>query len=154
MNASNNLRLNNPDFLIDLSSYAEELSTEHYFTNIIDSYKTDDCLYQFPISFTVCGLIGPKGLSNNLGFTFEEYVQVTDGANITKCGRNGAADADVAHDDVPILHNGTPPPRFVISIIFTNQTYSFSIFPFSSKLYVFPSSTIYVLRSILPSLPT
>ena len=65
-------QLNTDDYLLDI---ADKLNTDGLFTNVIESAKTGDKLYQLPLTFGVTGL---AVLNENLdagqtGFTFEQY---------------------------------------------------------------------------------
>lgn len=68
-------RLNNPNNLVDLSSYIGNLDSEKYFTNVIDAAKTDGKLYQLPISFGIEGIHTDSQYAgaSGLGFTTKEY---------------------------------------------------------------------------------
>lgn len=72
-------QINTSEYLVDLSSYMKDVNDADYFVNIIDAAKTDDKLYQLPLTFSIYSLSGPKGLSENgIGFTFDEYLDVVD----------------------------------------------------------------------------
>ena len=68
-------RLNNPNNLVDLSSYIGNLDPEKYFTNVIDAAKIDGRLYQLPITFGIEGIHTDAQYAgaSGLGFTTKEY---------------------------------------------------------------------------------
>ncbi len=69
-------QINNPDYLIDLSDYINtNLPASDYFTNIIDSSKTGDAVYQIPVSFRIAGIAASESSiePGQKGFTFDEY---------------------------------------------------------------------------------
>lgn len=68
-------QLNNPDYLIDLSPYVQDLDPEKYFTNIVEGAKTDGKLYQLPVCYTLKGIQTSKELAgrSGTGFTTGEY---------------------------------------------------------------------------------
>lgn len=87
-------QLNNPDYLVDLTPYIGDMNSDKYFTNIIESSKTEGKLYQMPITFAVEGLqADPKYAgSSGVGFTFDEYEKLlnetwngTDTLNYGQC---------------------------------------------------------------------
>lgn len=77
INADGYGQLNNPDYLADLTPFVNDLSSEEYFTNIIDGAKTDGVLYQLPIGFFIYGIYTDvsKAGSSGIGFTLDEYQQ-------------------------------------------------------------------------------
>lgn len=68
-------QLNNPNYLIDLSTYVGDLDPDKYFTNVIEAAKVDGKLYQLPISFCVEGIQTDAKYAgqSGVGFTTEEY---------------------------------------------------------------------------------
>ena len=68
-------QFNNPDYLVDLSTYVNNLDSEKYFTNIIEGSKTNGAIYQLPVSFFISGIYTDKDNAgaSGVGFTFEEY---------------------------------------------------------------------------------
>lgn len=68
-------QLNNPNYLVDLTPYIGDLDPDKYFTNVLESSRVDGKLYQFPICFTVEGIItdGKYAGASGVGFTTEEY---------------------------------------------------------------------------------
>ena len=68
-------QLNNPDYLIDLSPYVQDLDPDKYFTNIVEGAKTDGKLYQLPVCYTLKGIQTSKELAgrSGTGFTTGEY---------------------------------------------------------------------------------
>ena len=68
-------RLNNSNYLFDLSSYFGNMDADIYFTNIIDAAKTDGKLYQLPLSFGIKGIHTDAKYagSSGVGFTTTEY---------------------------------------------------------------------------------
>ena len=76
--ASSLSQLNNENYLLDLSNMT---NTDGLFTNVIESAKTGDKLYQLPLTFGVTGL---AVLNDNLeagqtGFTFDQYGDFVSG---------------------------------------------------------------------------
>lgn len=80
MNASNLGQLNNDNCLADLSPYLKDIDQDKYFTNIIESAKTGDKLYQLPISYTIEGIQTDPSYAgaSGIGFTTDEYNQFLD----------------------------------------------------------------------------
>lgn len=81
INTSKYTQLYNPDYLIDLSPYVEGLSSDQYFSNIIEGSRTNGALYQLPVSFSIDGIytdLEAAG-SSGIGFTFEEYPNFVKG---------------------------------------------------------------------------
>lgn len=68
-------RLNDPDYLIDLTPYVSGMSSDDYFTNIIEGSKTDGKLYQLPLTFSVNGILTDPQYAgaSGVGFTVDEY---------------------------------------------------------------------------------
>ena len=75
-------QLNNENYLTDLSSYVKDLSSDEYFTNIIDASYTGDKLYQIPLAFCVNGIqtSSDNAGASGVGFTLDEYVDFVDDA--------------------------------------------------------------------------
>lgn len=75
-------QLNNPDYLMDLTSYIDNsMSSSDYFMNVIDASKTGDAVYQLPISFSIAGITAPESdvQPGQIGFTFEQYSEFVSG---------------------------------------------------------------------------
>ena len=77
-NSSSLTQLNNSDYLLDLSSLVADDSK--YFTNITDSLKVDDKLYQLPVNFVMLGITTDERFVDDgqQGFTFEQYKTFVD----------------------------------------------------------------------------
>ncbi len=75
-------QLNNENYLADLTAYAKDLSSDEYFTNIIDASYTGDKLYQIPLAFCVNGIqtSSDNAGASGVGFTLDEYVDFVDDA--------------------------------------------------------------------------
>ena len=75
-------QLNNENYLTDLSSYVKDLSSDEYFTNIIDASYTGDKLYQIPLAFCVNGIqtSSDNAGASGVGFTLDEYEDFVDDA--------------------------------------------------------------------------
>ena len=75
MNVSYYGQLNSPNYLADLSSYVGNLSSDKYFTNVIDASRVDGKLYNLPICFVVEGIHTDSKYAgkSGIGFTTEEY---------------------------------------------------------------------------------
>lgn len=87
-------RLNYPDYLIDLNKYFGDLDPEKYFTNIVDAARTDDKLYQMPITFSIEGIHTDSKYAgaSGVGFTTAEYEDFLYGPlNGKDLNRNGQA---------------------------------------------------------------
>ncbi len=81
INTSKYSQLNNPEYLIDLSPYVKDFDPNQYFTNIIDGARTEEALYQLPVSFSINGIytdIESAG-SSGIGFTLDEYPDFVKG---------------------------------------------------------------------------
>ena len=81
INAASYSQLNNSNYLMDLSEYAGKLSPDAYFTNVIDAAKTNNALYQLPLSFVTSG-VGCEASyapANGIGFTLSEYKELVSG---------------------------------------------------------------------------
>ncbi len=77
INGADFAQLNNDNYLLDLSTFASNLDSNNYFTNIIDASRTDGKLFQLPLSFRVNGIVTDvtNVASNQVGFTYDEYVE-------------------------------------------------------------------------------
>ena len=66
-------QLNNEDYLIDLS---DRINTDGIFANVVEAAKTDDKLYQVPLTFGVTGIavLNEDIASGQTGFTFDQYA--------------------------------------------------------------------------------
>lgn len=75
MNVSYYGQLNSPNYLTDLSSYVGKLSSDKYFTNVIDASRVDGKLYNLPICFVIEGIHTDAKYAgkSGVGFTTEEY---------------------------------------------------------------------------------
>ena len=73
-------QLNNDDYLTDLTSYLEAYGTDDFFANVIEASRTDDCLYQIPLCFSIQGIVTDKDNVENgqIGFTYNEYLDFVD----------------------------------------------------------------------------
>lgn len=66
--------LNSTEYLLDLSSYADSLSNEDYFTSIIDASYKDGVLYQLPLSFSLQAIITESSLgAYPVNMSFDDY---------------------------------------------------------------------------------
>lgn len=81
MDAASIAQLNSKDYLKDLTPITDKLSSDDYFTNVIDAAKTGDTLYQLPLSFIAEGISCDKKYapSNGTGFTIPEYKELVFG---------------------------------------------------------------------------
>ena len=75
-------QLNKSDYLVDLSSYVKDFSSDDYYTNIIEGARIDGAIYQLPVSYMIKGIMtnAKYAGSSGKGFTLEEYVQFVDEA--------------------------------------------------------------------------
>ncbi|MDY6338894.1 MAG: hypothetical protein SPL61_04595 [Saccharofermentans sp.] len=75
MNTTDYGQLNCDSYLTDLSPYFKDLSSDKYFTNIIEGAKVSGKLYQMPVCFTVNGIMTDSKYApaSGAGFTIEEY---------------------------------------------------------------------------------
>ena len=75
MNTTDYGQLNCDSYLTDLSPYFKDLSSDKYFTNIIEGAKESGKLYQMPVCFTVNGIMTDSKYApaSGAGFTIEEY---------------------------------------------------------------------------------
>lgn len=81
INTSAYAQLNNPNYLVDLSRYFGTLDPDQYYTNVIEGAKTDNALYQMPVSFSINGIVTKSGYagSTGAGFNFSEYKDFLNG---------------------------------------------------------------------------
>lgn len=82
MNASELNMLNNPDYLLDMSEFVStNFSSDAYFTNIFEAYKTNGALYQIPLCVSVVGIStsADNVADDQIGFTFEQYEEFVSG---------------------------------------------------------------------------
>ena len=77
LNTSTYGQLNNDNYLLDLSPYFKDLSSDKYFTNIVEKSKVNGKLYQMPVCFSVNGIAADKKYAgaSGVGFTTAEYEQ-------------------------------------------------------------------------------
>ena len=77
MNVSSYGQLNSDNYLKDLTPYIGTLSSDKYFTNVIDAAKADGKLYNLPICFTVRGIHTDAKYAgaSGVGFTTDEYEE-------------------------------------------------------------------------------
>lgn len=75
MNVGGLGQLNNSNYLVDLSKYADTLDKDKYFTNIIEGAKTDGALYHMPLCFGIEGIVTDAKYAgaSGVGFTTKEY---------------------------------------------------------------------------------
>ena len=77
-------KLNNGNYLADLTPYVGALDSNKYFTNVIDSTKVDGKLYNLPICFGITGIHTDSKYAgaSGVGFTTDEYVKfLSEGLN-------------------------------------------------------------------------
>ena len=81
VNTSNYGVLNNENYLVDLSPYFKDLDSSKFFTNIVESSKFDDKLYQLPVCYRIEGIETKSELvgTSGVGFTLEEYKEFVKG---------------------------------------------------------------------------
>ena len=67
--------LNNPEYLVDLTPYINNLDSNDYFINIIEGSKTGDAVYQLPVTFAINGIFtdAKNAGASGIGFTLDEY---------------------------------------------------------------------------------
>jgi len=75
LNVSNLGQLNNSNYLTDLTPYVGSLSSDKYFTNVIDASKVDGKLYNLPVSYMIDGIHTDSKYAgaSGVGFTTKEY---------------------------------------------------------------------------------
>ena len=73
-------QLNNPNYMLDLSSYYSNMDSSNYFSNVIEGSRIDGAIYQMPLSFSIDGIVtsGSNISNDQVGFTFDEYLQFVD----------------------------------------------------------------------------
>ena len=70
-------QLNRSGYLVDLSPYVKDFSSDDYYNNIIEGARIEGAIYQLPVSYSIEGIITNAkyaGVSGK-GFTLEEYTQ-------------------------------------------------------------------------------
>ena len=74
-------RINNSNYLVDLTPYVANLDSDKYFTNIVDNAKVDGKLYNVPLCFGISGIFtdGAYAGASGFGFTTDEYVDFLNG---------------------------------------------------------------------------
>ena len=75
MDVSSYGQLNSTNYLADLSPYVSNLTSDKYFTNVIDGSKVDGKLFNLPVCFTINGIQTDSKYAgkSGVGFTTEEY---------------------------------------------------------------------------------
>lgn len=75
LNVSQFRQLNNSSYLTDLTPYFKDMSSDKYFTNLIEASKTDGKLYQMPVCFLLEGICTDSKYAgkSGVGFTTAEY---------------------------------------------------------------------------------
>ena len=75
LNVSTYGQLNSKSYLADLTPYVGNLSSEKYFTNIIEAAKVDGNLFNLPVCFTINGIQTDAKYAgaSGVGFTTKEY---------------------------------------------------------------------------------
>ena len=75
LNSSPFGQLNSDSYLVDLAPYFKDLSSDKYFTNIIDAAKVNNKLYHMPVCISLEGIHTDKknAGASGVGFTTEEY---------------------------------------------------------------------------------
>lgn len=78
LDAMNYSQLNSDDYLLDLTDYISD--TTPYFENVFEAAKTNDKLYQLPLSVCVSGIMTNKSNIDDgqIGFTFDQYESFVD----------------------------------------------------------------------------
>ncbi|MCR4702848.1 MAG: extracellular solute-binding protein [Saccharofermentans sp.] len=73
-------QLNNETYLADLSPYVEKLSSDKYFTNVIEASKVDGKLFNLPVCFSLEGIQtdSANAGASGTGFTTDEYIRFLD----------------------------------------------------------------------------
>ena len=69
--------LKNSNYLLDLTSYADSMKNDKYFTNVLDAMKVDGKIYNMPICFGIYGIQTDTKYAptTGKGFTTDEYVK-------------------------------------------------------------------------------
>ena len=77
LNTSAYGQLNSDNYLVDLNKYIGTLSSDKYFTNIVDAAETDGKLYQLPVCYMISGIQTKPEYAgkSGVGFTTEEYAK-------------------------------------------------------------------------------
>ena len=73
-------QLNRSEYLVDLSPYVKDFSSDDYYNNIIEGARIEGAIYQLPVSYSIEGIVTNAkyaGVSGK-GFTLEEYTQFVD----------------------------------------------------------------------------
>lgn len=70
-------QLNNDNYLKDLTPYLSDISSDKYFTNIVDISKVNGKLYNLPFCFSVDGIQtdAKNAGASGVGLTTDEYVK-------------------------------------------------------------------------------
>lgn len=93
MNVSSYGQLNNKNYLADLTPFIGTLSSDKYFTNIVDAAKVDGVLYNLPVCYMINGIqTNPKYAgASGIGFTTAEYEaflkDTLNGNDVISCGQ-------------------------------------------------------------------
>ena len=71
-------QLNSDDYLLDLTEYLGD--TTPYFGSVFEAAKTEDKLYQIPLSISIQGIITRSSNvdDDQVGFTFDQYADFVD----------------------------------------------------------------------------
>lgn len=74
-------QLNNDNYLKDLTPYLGDISSEKYFTNIIDISKVNGKIYNLPFCFSIDGIQtdAKNAGASGVGLTTDEYVKFLNG---------------------------------------------------------------------------
>ena len=101
-------QLNRSEYLVDLSPYVKDFSSDDYFTNIIEGARINGAIYQIPVSYSVEGILtnAKYAGSSGKGFTLEEYAQFVD---------------EVANGEDPIMYG----QAMYFSMLFNNMSEEF-----------------------------
>ena len=101
-------QLNRSEYLVDLSPYVKDFSSDDYFTNIIEGARINGAIYQIPVSYSVEGILtnAKYAGSSGKGFTLEEYAQFVD---------------EVANGKDPIMYG----QAMYFSMLFNNMSEEF-----------------------------
>ncbi len=75
-------QLNRAEYLVDLSPYVKDFSSDDYYTNIIEGARINGAIYQIPVSYSIEGILtnAKYAGSSGKGFTLEEYTRFLDKA--------------------------------------------------------------------------
>ncbi|MBO7452955.1 MAG: extracellular solute-binding protein [Clostridiales bacterium] len=75
------IQLKEDKYLIDLTDYVnKDLGDVEFFTNVIETNKTNGKLYSMPLTFSVDGILAKKSdVGDKKGFTFEEAKEFIEG---------------------------------------------------------------------------